>query len=959
MTMAEFFKFEWLRDWFRKPKPVPATANDFELTETMWGYMAMLHPPVPSPTDPDSDPGEAQYLEDYAMGKKQGNKLAYEVTLRVDDFKAFIAPSGRRAPMTGWVSVPKTLGEKLPIANGEYGLYWIDPKTGGRRISYKFDFKGQDGRDYRFSGYKVIVHDKGEFDILEDQTTLFAKVETVEGSARQLVARGIIHYHVEDFPEMVLSMRTPSDDTPLNRMRMTAAFFSFVNREISDYFRAVKPTYEAAYTNLVISGRCQYGGEETDLFFFSGVHDKGFPMGDNAAFSDIGLVFRDRGRWRRFAITDHAIPGLTLQLHQGEYRFTGRLFEIEAGCQLSFSEIHGEAPSHHRQAAVEIDLRFTAQKITRKQLPFEMKLDRLKERHKKLWQELETSAVATELSKWRDINAALGYTSEIYRLTDTKGRLRIDGKELIPVTNRTSGEGENGIISSLRTPPLYYNYFCAVEPGADLFRVHIRCGVLKTLAQGALKTEIKEVMSDVVGQLVSMDLAVKENEPQSIDRALGDRLIDGDECLLEINNDHFPTATFQRRVVQLPGSEMQSVLALEENMHVLNLAPRRSQSTAKVAAVKRPDRFGALDEVLTLTGFFEGLEAARVASGKTKQGFSIVVKPSFSFMYSLSDRSTFTDPDLVEHLIDRISERGYENISLVEARSTYAVFFTNRDVPTLARYVGYKPRNYNIVDLSEGTEPFDYSRTLGRHEVHPTWRDADYRISFAKNKTHSYAYYTLTIKNIYGALPRENKFRDYHCNESLGIYHPTIDYLEAFPVHFGLIDGYISADDAFGIFADTEPNYTGTILGGDNLVAVDWVAASKMGYDPMVSPYMQLAVERFGKPKITFLGDPATYTDWKNVPGFISEAAHGIIDHNYVFGNFLYSIMATMDPFFQFKPDEVSRRVARLVTSPLRSALFERIKGDDKELTWDRLQKMLDPKEISYLNELMTSLLQS
>lgn len=31
------------------------------------------------------------------------------------------------------------------------------------------------------------------------------------------------------------------------------------------------------------------------------------------------------------------------------------------------------------------------------------------------------------------------------------------------------------------------------------------------------------------------------------------------------------------------------------------------------------------------------------------------------------------------------------------------------------------------------------------------WLDADYRISFAKNKTHVYDYYTLNLKNIYDA----------------------------------------------------------------------------------------------------------------------------------------------------------------------------------------------------------------
>jgi uncharacterized protein (DUF362 family) len=325
-------------------------------------------------------------------------------------------------------------------------------------------------------------------------------------------------------------------------------------------------------------------------------------------------------------------------------------------------------------------------------------------------------------------------------------------------------------------------------------------------------------------------------------------------------------------------------------------------------------------------------------------------------MYSLSDITTFTDPDLVEHLIDRIYEKGYKNISVAEAHSTYTIFFTNRDIPTLARYIGLRGKNYKIIDLSENFVKHDFKKTLGEHEVHPEWKDADFRISFAKNKSHSYAFYTLTIKNIYGALPRKNKFKEYHCRPGFGIYEPTIDFIEEFPIHFGLIDGYYSADGAFGIFADTEPNFTETIIGGNNIVAVDWVGASKMGLDPMISDYMKLAVERLGKPKIKLIGDHSIYPEWQNVPEIISEAAFEIVDRDYTFGNFLYSAMAHMDPFFTFKPDEVSRRVARFLTEPIRRILFEWTKGERQELTWEHLQKMFDQDQLEYVKKLMNAI---
>jgi uncharacterized protein (DUF362 family) len=102
--------------------------------------------------------------------------------------------------------------------------------------------------------------------------------------------------------------------------------------------------------------------------------------------------------------------------------------------------------------------------------------------------------------------------------------------------------------------------------------------------------------------------------------------------------------------------------------------------------------------------------------------------------------------------------RGYRNLAVGEARSTYGTFFTNREVKTVADYIGFKGSNYRIIDLSEDLEEHQFSGKLGKHPVNREWKNADFRISFAKNKTHVYTYYTLTMKNIYGALPMENKF---------------------------------------------------------------------------------------------------------------------------------------------------------------------------------------------------------
>jgi len=165
--------------------------------------------------------------------------------------------------------------------------------------------------------------------------------------------------------------------------------------------------------------------------------------------------------------------------------------------------------------------------------------------------------------------------------------------------------------------------------------------------------------------------------------------------------------------------------------------------------------------------------------------------------------------------------------------------------------------------------PHRFPGPLGDHFVGPTWRDADFRLSFAKNKTHTWAWYTLCIKNVYGTLPLQDKIHEYHYRRE--IYYPTIETLLAFPVHFAVIDAFVSADGPFGIFADKQPNPTRTIIAGEHLVAVDWVGARKMGLDPMVSRYMQLAVQAFGRPEVELEGDASVYSPWVNVPRALIE----------------------------------------------------------------------------------------
>ncbi|HSR11977.1 MAG TPA: DUF362 domain-containing protein, partial [Thermodesulfobacteriota bacterium] len=434
----------------------------------------------------------------------------------------------------------------------------------------------------------------------------------------------------------------------------------------------------------------------------------------------------------------------------------------------------------------------------------------------------------------------------------------------------------------------------------------------------------EQLLGKAIQRLASLDLDIRGGNWKVLPKGKAVSFEMADENILEIDNDHFPTATFQRRIVAMKDARGKRYYALEEDMDPHILRAVNSEKVVTAAAVRDPDKFNALKRVLEETGFFGILDDAWKRSGKKKEDFAVIVKPNFMFMYSVKDPTTYTDPELTEFLIDRIYDRGYRNLAVAEARSTYGTFFTNREVKTVAAYIGYKGGKYRIVDLSEDLEEHQFSGKLGRHFVNREWKNADFRISFAKNKTHAYALYTLTLKNIYGALPMENKFLAYHHEKD--IFSTAIEFIRHFPLHFGFIDAFLSADGPFGVFADKTPNRSETVIGSEDLVAADWVGAEKMGLDPMVSEYMKLAVEAFGKPQIRLLGDRSIYPDWENVPDIFPPFLFKGIDRFYYFGNLVYSVFAYMDPYFHYRDPSLAKKFLRLLADPITDLYFQKMK---------------------------------
>jgi uncharacterized protein (DUF362 family) len=354
---------------------------------------------------------------------------------------------------------------------------------------------------------------------------------------------------------------------------------------------------------------------------------------------------------------------------------------------------------------------------------------------------------------------------------------------------------------------------------------------------------------------------------------------------------------------------------LRQRLQNYNVTPK-----TKVAVLKGDNKLKLLDDVLEATDFNTILKAAIAKSNKAPEDFAVAIKPNFMFTHSKRDVSTYTDPELVEHLVNLIAEEGITDIAIVEAQATLGNYYANRDVLSVAEHVGYSTeKNYRIVDLTEEMEPYDYGGRLGKHWAGPAWRDADFRISFAKNKTHTFCNYTLTIKNVYGTLPCADKLKVYHTEREYD--WPTIESMKHFPVHFGLVDAFVSADGQFGVMCDPYPNHTKTILGGKNPIAIDYVGAKKMGIDPWDAQkgrFFYLAVKEFGFPEdIEIQGDCSLYDPWDNVSDVIIKSLD-LIEEAYHFSNWGFSILSACDKAFPLKITDPSVLFLRWVLSPIR-----------------------------------------
>jgi uncharacterized protein (DUF362 family)/plasmid stability protein len=483
---------------------------------------------------------------------------------------------------------------------------------------------------------------------------------------------------------------------------------------------------------------------------------------------------------------------------------------------------------------------------------------------------------------------------------------------VIELGGRLSGRITPEIARSLRVAPL--GQWCAFSADAETSAVLSFQRMIELSRELAARGE--------TGVLELPDGFTAELERMAADEAVHRRIFDVVLASLGDDDGFVPGVSVADFVSSLE-SVLHTTSALGTSEGSGSSAPNPVGRGSRVAIARGTTDAGKLatfDEALRQARFVDEIEARATASGKPRADVAIVIKIDLMLAYHRDDRSSFVDPELIEHLVGTLYDRGFRNLAVCDAQNVYGRYYENRTVAAVGAYVGLRPVRYRLVDLSLELEPHAFSRGMGVYSIARSWRDADVRISFAKLKTHPIAVGQLTLRNCGTVLPQGGEY--FFSDRVTEFASAAMAVLTDFPPHFGLVDGYaFAADGLLGVMADPTPKHPKVIVAGADVAIVDYVTLLLMGErDPSRAPDLRMAFEWFGDPRATsrLVGDATPIADWDRADeGLLSAPLAALASPVYASFSMEGALFtADMDaaafpPIGETRPIAAARRVLR------------------------------------------------
>ncbi len=251
----------------------------------------------------------------------------------------------------------------------------------------------------------------------------------------------------------------------------------------------------------------------------------------------------------------------------------------------------------------------------------------------------------------------------------------------------------------------------------------------------------------------------------------------------------------------------------------------------------------------------------RIANAPDMRGMRVVLKPNLvDFVGAFP---AFTNPRVIRAMIQLAREQGARSIVVADGPTF------RRDPQAILDATGYSDllarEKIEFVDLNYddlGTIPLKggYTR-LKTMFVARTILNADLLISVPKLKTHHWAQISMSIKNLFGIVPGIKYGWPKNTLHIQGISNFLAELADSLPTRAcAVVDGIIGMEGDGPLYGTPVPS--GTLVVGNDLVAVDSTCARLIGFDPAQIDYLAFAnwagIGVMAQEKIDLVGEPIT-----------------------------------------------------------------------------------------------------
>ncbi len=240
---------------------------------------------------------------------------------------------------------------------------------------------------------------------------------------------------------------------------------------------------------------------------------------------------------------------------------------------------------------------------------------------------------------------------------------------------------------------------------------------------------------------------------------------------------------------------------------------------------------------------YEALESIPAIKPKMPRDSRILLKTNLLMRKSPDDAVT-THPAVVEAIVEYLQEMGCKVIIGDSPGGPFAEW-NLRSVYKAAGMFDVAERTG--CELNFNTEVLEISnpeaKQLKHMQIIKIAREVDFVVSAAKLKTHGMMTYTGAVKNLFGVVPGLVK-ADYHLrvNNIDNFADHLVDICEIVKPVFSVIDG-IECMEGDGPSAG-DKRHGGLIMASENPYALDTVASSIIGIEPLAVPTIKAAKGR-------------------------------------------------------------------------------------------------------------------